>query len=210
MKYLILIAAFGASCVLSSVSSANIPSSVPEKNIDLEKNSLPLKADASVARSDDGWDSKGGSGWGAQETFSGPPAVFFALPIAVGLIILLWIAAYNTLRSPPPKIGFGAGAQGAGAGGWGQANYGWGVGPTAAGGWGAPAAATGGWAAAGSQVYPEYADLSGAQVGSESVASATSPQQAANVAAAVEQTVAGTGSRSFNDLTQRVLRSIEQ
>lgn len=183
MKSIILIVAFGA-CVLSTVSSANIPSSPisPEQE-------ESLKADTTYsARS--GWGAppvSTGAGWGASETFSGPPAIAFALPIAVGLIIVLWIAAYNTLRSPPPKIGFGAGAQGGAANGWGAGNVGWGVAP-AAGGWGA-----------GSEVYPAY-----------ELAPAGSSPQAAQVAAAVQQTVAATGSRSLNDLTQRVLTSIER
>ncbi|XP_035709953.1 uncharacterized protein LOC110852293 [Folsomia candida] len=177
MKSFIVLLALGA-CVLS-VSSAKIPS--PQK----EDTRIQLQPDTSVAR----------GGWGsASEFFSGPPAIFFAPVIAVGLIIVLWVAAYNTLRSPPPKIGFGGGAQGGGGGwGWGSANGGWGVSPS--GGWAAPAAVGGGWAAAGSEQY-------------ETAAGST--LQAATVANAVEQTVAATGQRSLNDLTHRVLTSIER
>jgi len=171
MKSIILLLALGA-CVLS-VSTANIPSALQKEQ--------ELKPDASVAR---------GGGWGASEAWSGPPAVFFAPVLAVGLIIVLWIAAYNTLRSPPPKIGFGGGAQGAGPGGWAQGNIGWGVAPT---GWGA----SGGWAAAGSNNDYVYQP-------------AESTQQAATVATAVEQTVQATGQRSLNDLTHRVWNSIER
>jgi len=176
MRSIILLLAFGA-CVLS-VSSANIPSSLQKEQ------DAYLKPDSSVARN---------GGWGASEFFSGPPAVFFAPVLAVGLIIVLWIAAYNTLRSPPPKIGFGGGAQGGGGQGWGQAHAGWGVAPE---GWAAPAAG-GGWAQA-SNVYPAYE------------APAASAPQAATVAAAVEQTVQATGQRSLNDLTHRVFNSIER
>jgi len=130
------------------------------------------------------------NGWsGASEFFSGPPAIFFAPVLAIGLIILLWVAAYNTLRSPPPKIGFGGGAQGGGPWGWETAQVGGGV---SNGGWPAPGA--GGWAAG-----SEYAE-----------AAAGSDPQAQTVATAVEQTVASTGQRSFNDMTHRILSSIER
>jgi hypothetical protein len=177
MKSTILLLALGA-CVLS-VSSAKIPQENKETVI-------PLHPDTSVAR---------GGGWGsASEFFSGPPAVFFAPVLAVGLIIVLWVAAYNTLRSPPPKIGFGGGAQGGGWGGWPAQGAqggggGWGAASTQQ-GWEAPVPADGGgWSAA---------------------ESAPQGVQAATVASAVEQTVAATGQRSLNDLTQRVLNSIER
>jgi len=167
MRSLILLLALGASVLC--VSSAKIPK---------QDTKIQLQPDTSVAR----------GGWGsASEFFSGPPAIFFAPIIAIGLIMVLWIAAYNTLRSPPPKIGFGGGAQGGGYGGWGQASYGEGIGVAPAGG---------GWAAAGSEQYE--------------VAAAASSPQAAAVATSVEQTVAATGQRSLNDLTHRVLTSIER
>jgi len=178
MKSILITLALGA-CFLC-VSCAKIPQQK-------EDTRLQLQPDTSVAR---------GGGWGASEFFSGPPAIFFAPVIAVGLIIVLWVAAYNTLRSPPPKIGFGGGAQGGGGGwGWGNANAGWGA--NTAGGWAAPAPpAGGGWAAAGSEQYAETA--------------AGSAPQVATVPAAVEQTVAATGQRSLNHLTHRVLTSIER
>lgn len=177
MKTTFLLLALGA-CVLT-VSSANIHSR--------NEKEVPVNPDTSVAR----------GGWGsASEFFSGPPAIFFAPVLAVGLIIVLWVAAYNTLRSPPPKIGFGGGAQGGGWGGWGAGNGGWGV--SSAGGWAAPAATAGGWAPA----------TDGWSAGETAAGSA--PQVSAVTANAVEQTVAATGQRSFNDLTHRVLTSIER
>ncbi len=90
-------------------------------------------------------------------------------------------------------IGFGGGAQGGGSGGWGSANAGWGVQQNSGGGWAAP---QGGWAS-GSEQYAE-------------VASGNVPQAAPVASSSVEQTVAATGQRSFNDLTHRVLTSIER
>jgi len=54
-----------------------------------------------------------GGGWNpalhGHESFTGPSVIALALPVSLILIVLLWISAYNTLRSPPPKIGYNAG-----------------------------------------------------------------------------------------------------
>ncbi|ODM96217.1 hypothetical protein Ocin01_10454 [Orchesella cincta] len=120
------------------------------------------------------------------EAYTGPPVIALALPVALLLVVALWVAAYNTLRSPPPKIGYNAGlVESAGWGGQQASTY-------VSGGWGYDAAASEQQQAAGSIQ---------SQVAVQSVAQSAGAPSAAGVAAA---------GRAFDDLTHRVARSIER
>jgi len=39
------------------------------------------------------------------ETWSGPGSIMFAPVIAVAFLLVLWVAAYNTIRDAPPRFG---------------------------------------------------------------------------------------------------------
>lgn len=132
----------------------------------------------------------GGGGWGGwnpalhgHENYTGPSVIALALPIAVALVIALWIAAYNTLRSPPPKIGYNAGiVESAGWGGQHASSY-------IAGGYG--------WEPAGSEHQSAVAS---------NLATSAVVQAAASSGTAA---AAATG-RAIDELTHRVARSIER
>jgi len=121
------------------------------------------------------------------EVYGGPPVIALALPIALILVVTLWIAAYNTLRSPPPKIGYNAGiVESAGWGGAQGSTY-----AQVSGGWGYDAAAIDPQASLASNVVAQTVAQS------QTVGQPT----AAGVAAS---------SRAFDELTHRVQRSIER
>ncbi|CAL8072123.1 unnamed protein product [Orchesella dallaii] len=117
------------------------------------------------------------------EAYTGPPVIALALPIALLLVVALWVAAYNTLRSPPPKIGYNAGlVESAGWGGAQASTY-------VSGGWGYDAAAS------------EQQASVASNVAVQTVAQNAGAPSVAGVAAA---------GRAFDDLTHRVTRSIER
>lgn len=131
----------------------------------------------------------GPGGWGSSslhgnESFGGPTVIALALPIAIGLIIALWVAAYNTLRAAPPKVGYNAGV--VESAGWGGNQLAYGV----------------------SSGYG-YADAASADphAALASNLAASSIVQAAATQGATGAVAAG---RALDNLTHRVTRSIER
>jgi len=151
-------------------------------------------------------------GWGS-EVFSGSNLVLFAPVVAVFMIGLLWIAAYSTIRDAPPNVGYNLNA---GGWGWDQQGGGWSM--QQGGGWGQQGstveASSGGWAQPQQQQGGWGWDQSGANsVQHASVvapASAGSSPVPVSVPAPANMVAAAASARNFNDLTKRVLSSIEK